>query len=241
MIDEHINRFIFNGKSSYDMGLIITETPHITSPERDVEFISVPGKDGDVINDNGKFNNISVTYPVNLISDERPLDLMAKKIKAWLQSEVGYFILTDTYDPLYYRKAAYTAALDIEDKVKKIGISAVTFNCKPFKYRKDGDNEIEITAPTTLYNPEAWKSQPYIKIYGSGAVTLQINNNSFYISAINEYIEIDSELQSAFKAATLQNSKISFSTFPSFGAGANSVSWVGNVSKIIIKARWCSI
>ena len=99
MINEHINRFIFNGKSSYDMGLIITETPHITSPERDVEFISVPGKDGDVINDNGKFKNVSVTYPVNLISDERPLDLMARKIKAWLQSEVGYFTLTDTYDP----------------------------------------------------------------------------------------------------------------------------------------------
>lgn len=241
MIRENTNRFIFRNVSSADMGLIITETPHITSPERDVEFISVPGKDGDVINDNGKFKNVSVTYPVNLISDERPLDLMARKIKAWLQSEVGYFTLTDTYDPLYYRKAAYVAALDIEDKVKKIGISSITFNCKPFKYRKDGDRETVITQPTTLYNPEAWKSQPCIRIYGTGAVTLQINNNSFFISDIDEYIEIDSELQSAFKAATLQNNKISFSTFPSFGAGANSVSWVGDVSKIIIKTRWCCI
>lgn len=241
MRSEKINQFKYKGISSADMGIIITQSPNIGSAERDEEYISVPGKSGDVINDNGRFKNITVSYDVNLLSDERPLDLMARKIKAWLQGETGYFKLTDTYDPNYYRMAAYSGSIDIEDKVHKIGITTLNFNCKPFKYRIDGENDIEITKATTLYNPEEWESLPYIKIIGSGAVTLHINNNSFYISSVDEYIEIDSELQSAYKGAVLQNSKINFATFPVLSEGANNIYWVGNVSKIIIKPRWCSI
>lgn len=241
MIPIHVNKFTYRGVSSADMGLIITGTPHIVSPERDVEFISVPGRSGDVIKDNRRFKNTPITYPVSLITDGEPIELMASKIKAWLQSEVGYFRLEDTYDPLYYRMAAYNGSLDIEDKARKIGITSISFNCKPFKYRHDGDRLTEIAQATTIKNPEAWESLPHITIYGSGAVTLLVNNRSFYISDINEYIEIDSELQSAFKGMTLQNDKINFSEFPSFKAGKNTLSWVGDVSKVIIKPRWCCI
>lgn len=235
---EKINRFTYKGISSADMGIIITRSPNITSAERDEELISVPGKSGDVIIDNGRFGNVNVSYEVNLLSDEIPLDLMARKIKAWLQGKAGYFKLTDTYDPNYYRMAAYSGSIDIEDKVRKIGITTLNFNCKPLKYRIDGENNIEITKKATLYNPEEWESFPYLKIMGDGAVTLYINNNSFYISAIDEYVELDSELQSAYKGNILQNSKINFANFPAFSVGANNISWVGNVSKIIIKARW---
>lgn len=241
MRSEKINQFKYKGISSADMGIIITQSPNIESAERDEEYISVPGKSGDVINDNGRFKNITVSYEAALLSDDRPLDLMARKIKAWLQGETGYFKLTDTYDPNYFRMAAYSGSIDIEDKIRKIGITTLNFNCKPFKYRIDGENDIEITKATTLYNPEEWESLPYIKIVGSGAVTLHINNNSFYISAIDDYIEINSELQSAYKSNTLQNSKINFATFPTLSAGTNNISWVGSVSKIIIKARWCCI
>ena len=241
MRNEKINQFKYKGISSADMGIIITKSPNIGSAERDEEYISVPGKSGDVINDNGRFKNITVSYEAALLSDDRPLDLMARKIKAWLQGETGYFKLTDTYDPNYFRMAAYSGSIDIEDKIRKIGITTLNFNCKPFKYRIDGENDIEITKATTLYNPEEWESLPYIKIVGSGAVTLHINNNSFYISAIDDYIEINSELQSAYKSNTLQNSKINFATFPTLSAGTNNISWVGSVSKIIIKARWCCI
>lgn len=241
MRSEKLNQFKYKGISSADMGIIITQSPNIGSAERDEEYISVPGKSGDVINDNGRFKNITVSYDVNLLSDERPLDLMARKIKAWLQGETGYFKLTDTYDPNYYRMAAYSGSIDIEDKMRKIGITTLNFNCKPFKYRIDGENDIEITKATTLYNPEEWESLPYIKIIGTGAVTLHINNNSFYISTIDDYIEINSELQSAYKGNTLQNSKINFATFPTLCPGTNNISWVGSVSKIIIKARWCCI
>ena len=241
MMSEEINKFKYKGISSADMGLIITQAPHITSPKRDEEFVGVPGRSGDVIVDNGRFENTTVSYDVAMLSDERPLELMARKIKAWLQGETGYFKLTDTYDPNYYRMAAYSGNIDIEDKVRKIGITTLNFNCKPFKYRTDGENSIVLTASATIYNPEEWQSLPYIKIVGTGAITLSVNNNSFYISSIDEYIEIDSELQSAYKGAVLQNSKINFATFPVLSEGTNNISWVGNVSKIIIKPRWCSI
>lgn len=241
MRNERINQFRFKGISSADMGIIITNPPKITGAERDEEFISVPGRSGDIICDNGRFGNTSITYETALLSDDRPLDLIAKKIKAWLQGQSGYYRLSDTYDPNYYRMAAYSGKIDIEDKMQKIGLTTLQFSCKPFKYRTDGENAFEITTASALYNPEEWESLPYIKIIGNGDITLSINNNSYGFTDVSEYIEIDSEIQNCCKGTALQNSKTSFISFPKLSPGRNEFAFTGNVSKIIVVPRWCTL
>lgn len=58
-----------------------------------------------------------------------------------------------------------------------------------------------------MYNAEFFPSSPYIKITGSGTVTLTINNASFTFSDIDEYIEIDSEAMNAYKGTVAKNNK----------------------------------
>lgn len=58
--------FTYNGRSSSDFGLHIEKKDVFSAPEYDAEFISIPGRSGDIINPNRRFANIKVTYTVFL-------------------------------------------------------------------------------------------------------------------------------------------------------------------------------
>lgn len=237
----NLNQFTYNGKRSYDdFELIITETPPFVFAERDIEKTSIPGRNGDLLSDNGRYKNVSKEYKMEALAESFPLPLLVQKIGAWLDTGANYCILTDTYDPNYFRYACCTGQISFTDKLLKLGAATLKFDCKPFKYSFEGQKEIRISAATRLWNPEDIASTPYIKIIGRGNVTLMIGNSSFAFTAIEDYIEIDGDLMAAFKATELQNNKISFIDFPKFAPGWNDISFIGNVSEIVIVPRWCS-
>ena len=242
MITENINQFYFAGKKSYDdMGLIITETPVFSCPIRDIEFTSVPGRSGDIISDNGRYKNIAASYKVAALADEFNIELMLRKIKAWLSASIGYHRLSDTYDPNYFRYATLDGKIDFTQKLRAIGTGTIKFNCKPFRYSAEGQQALTITHETTLYNPEEFESTPHIKIIGSGDITLYFNNTAFLITSVDGNIEIDGDIMAAYSGANLQNNKIHFTDFPKLSPGKNNISFVGSVSKIQITPRWCAL
>ena len=228
-----MNSFTFNNISSSTHGLIISEKDIYSAPARDMEFVSVPGRNGDVLIDHGRFENINVAYTVGC----KDIKNKAKAIKSWL-CKSGYFRLTDSYQPDYFRMAAFASKLDISELINNVGQANLIFNCKPFMYSFAGQNKTTLTSSGTITNPESYDSQPYIKITGSGSVTLTINSKAYLINSISSYIELDSELMSAYKGSTLCNDKIGFTEFPVLKPGSNSVSWTGSVTKVEIVPRW---
>ena len=80
------------------------------------------------------------------------------------------------------------------------------------------------SASLSITNPTVFESRPDIKLYGSGAVMLNISSGSittsWTISAINEYIEIDSELMNCFKDTVLKNDTVKGAEFPVLKPGA---------------------
>lgn len=236
------SQFIYNNKRSYDdMCLIITETPPFVVAERDVTFTSIPGRSGDLIEDSGRYKNVTIPYTVAVLTDPFALPLLVKKIAAWLEAPGGYFVLSDTYDPNYFRYAKYSGNINIADILLKIGTANLNFNAKPFKYSFDGQKTIIIGTAGVIYNPEDFASVPYIKITGNGNITLSIGNASFAFKNVDGYIEVDGEIMAAYKGTELQNDKILFSGFPTLAPGANHITTVGNVSKIEIVPRWCAL
>ncbi len=228
-----MNSFTFNNISSATHGLIISEKDIYSAPARDTEFVSVPGRNGDVLIDHGRFENINVSYTVGC----KDIKNKAKSIKTWL-CKSGYFRLTDSYQPDYFRMAAFASKLDISELINNVGQANLIFNCKPFMYSFAGQNKTTLTSSGTITNPESYDSQPYIKITGSGSVTLTINSKAYLINGISSYIELDSELMSAYKGSTLCNNQIAFTEFPVLRSGSNTISWTGSVSKIEIVPRW---
>ena len=228
-----MEHFTFNGKSSEDFNLIISEKNIYSAPARDISYQSVPGRNGDVIIDNNRFENISISYTVGC----KDIKSNIKGIKEWL-CKSGYFKLTDSFEPEYFRLASFSSALDVTEVIKNVGNAKVSFNCKPFMYLTEGEETKSFTSSFVITNPESYDAEPYMKISGSGDVTLYINSKAYKINNISSYIEIDSELMAAYKGNVLCNNQIGFAEFPILSSGENSISWTGTVSKIEIKPRW---
>ena len=240
--------FTYNGRSSAEFGLHIEKKDVFSAPEYDAEFISIPGRSGDIINPNRRFANIKVTYTVFLArKNTGTLASVLRDIKGWLYSEPDrYHEITDSYDAEYFRYGVISGNLDIEDQLNKVGSFTVTFNCKPYKYSFTGQQTMAADDSTlTVTNPTAFESRPYIKLYGSGAVTLNISSpdstNLWTISAIDEYIEIDSEMMNCFKGTALKNDTVKGAEFPILKPGACTINCTGAVTRIEVIPRWCCL
>ena len=240
--------FTYNGRSSADFGLHIEKKDVFSAPEYDAEFISVPGRSGDIINPNRRFANIKVTYTVFLArKNTAALAAALRDIKDWLYSEPDrYHTLTDSYDTDYFRYGVISGNLDIEEQLNKVGSFTATFNCKPYKYSYAGQQTVAADDSTlTVTNPTAFESRPYIKLYGSGAVTLNVSSgdstSSWTISSVDEYIEIDSELMNCFKGTVLKNDTVTGDGFPALKSGVSTIACVGDVTRIEVIPSWCCL
>ena len=238
---EKLPFLMFKEHSSLEYGLLITEKGSYKGAQRDITYTSVPGRSGDLMTDNGRYKNVKIPYKLALLNTTAwDFDELARLIRGWLLAEQGYFPLWDSYDGKYYRLASYTNEVDIEQELRSVGKLSLSFNCKPFKYSFEGQRTVIMDAAGALYNAEQYESKPYIKVVGSGTITLTINNSAVTLSSVDEYIELDSEMLNAYKGSTAANSKMA-GDFPVLIPGENNISWVGNVTRLEIVPRWCCL
>lgn len=146
--------------SSLDYGIVISADNSFEAPKRDVEHVSVPGRNGDLIIDNGRWENIDVTYNDCLI--EADFQQKFGDFRSQLSRMRGYKRLEDSFDPDIYRLANISNI-----KLSKLGtryhsgIFDVTFNCKPQRFLKSG----EIAVQLMPWVPLTYRTQ-YIHLYG---------------------------------------------------------------------------
>lgn len=240
-----MNSFTYKEINSLDMGLVIESKKVHGAPERDVTMHQIPGRSGDLLQDNGRYANYQASYVCNILPwwarTQNDLPALCKGIKAWLLTGAGYHKLTDSYNPGYFRMGAYYSKLDIEETIQQVGKATITFDCKPFLYSDAGQVSISKTAAWTLQNPEALPSLPYIRMTASGNVTLQINNQSFVFQGVSSYIEIDSEAKTVRKGTVNQSAIMTTASFPELQPGSNAIAWTGSVSRVQIIPRWCTL
>jgi len=228
-----MNSFTFNGISSAEFGLYISEKKIYSIPARDVTFHSVPGRSGDVLIDNDRYENVIVSYTVGIKDIKKNI----RKIKSWL-CKPGYLKLTDTYQPTYFRYACFCSSVDVVEMLENVGTAQISFNCKPYMYLNSGQTTRTITSKATINNPTDFDSEPLLRIYGSGAVTLTINNKSYNFTQVSPYLSCDTELMNCSYGSILKNHVINFTEFPVFEPGENNISFTGTVTRIIITPRW---
>ena len=194
----------------------------------------MPGRDGDVILDHNRFKNVEVSYTVSFIGTKEK----AAALRQWLCARAVYGYLFDSYQPEYFRYAAFASKLKIDEMLRNVGKAELVFNCKPFRYSLSRHTRTTLTASGTITNPESFPALPYIKITGSGAVTLTIGAKAYSFTSVPTYLKIDSELMSCYKGSTLYNNRIGFTEFPVLQPGNNSISWTGSVTKVEIIPNW---
>ena len=161
---------------------------------------------------------------------------MSKKIRNITSLLLNAKKISFTDDKEVYYKVKAVSVSDIERTLRMLGSFSVTFTVDPFAYY-NLHSKITIASHSKIYNIGTYESEPYIKIFGAGNVTLNINNKELILKDINEYIEIDTELKETFKDNVSKNDK-KVGPYPNFLIGENAISWSGNITKIEIEPRW---
>lgn len=227
--------FTFNGKNSRDFGVWISGGGTFNAPARDAELVAVPGRNGDLYFDNGRYSNIELIYPAFIT---RNFSANVGGMRDYLASQIGYKRLEDTYHPDEFRIATYISALEVETTPRNLaGAFEIVFNCKPQRYLKSGELPVTYTANGTIHNPTLFSSRPLIRAYGTGTFT--INGVSVKINSANQYTDIDCEIMDAFKGSTNCNNNIVLTNgeFPTIAPGVNSITKSG-ITSLVITPRW---
>lgn len=181
----------FGGASSKDYGIYITGTGVYNAPERDVEMITIPGRNGDLVLDNGRFSNIEVTYHCGVFGDSQANFAEAvSEFRNLLCSRLGYMRLTDDYNLNEYRMAVYKNGLDVTADAVRAGEFDITFDCKPQRFLTSGETTITVTSGDEITNPTLFPASPMLMLDGVGDVnigdyTITVNDVPFGWIVVN--------------------------------------------------------
>lgn len=230
--------FTFDGKSSRDFEVWISGSGTFGAPERDVSVVSVPGRNGDLSIDNGRYKNIDIKYPAFIVEAFR---MNFDGFKAWLESKQGYKVLTDTYHPEYYRMARVKGGLAPSmGTLNRNGTFDIVFDCDPRRFLNTGKNVKAFTASGVMKNPTLFDALPLLRVYGTGTVT--IGSVAVKINTANEYTDIDCDMQEAYKGTANCNNNVTLSSgeFPKLSPGSNNI-YLSGVSKVEITPRYWTI
>lgn len=162
----------FDGENSGDYGIYITGAGTFNAPQRDVELVTIPGRNGSFALDHGRFENIEVTYPAGLYgSDETDFADKIAEARAWLCSKSGYVRLQDEYNPNEYRLAVYKSGLEVSPALLKAGEFNLVFECMPQRFLTSGETAQTIASSgDTLTNPTKFNARPMLEVNGYGKI-----------------------------------------------------------------------
>ena len=169
--------FIFDGIDSKGFGVYITGSGVYNAPERDIEVIEVPGRNGAYILDKGRFLNTTLTYHAGMFGTE-PGDFAEgiRKLRNALASRRGYCKLVDEYNPLEYRMAMYRGGLEVDPAaINGENMAAqfdIVFECKPQRFLIQGDEPVAVSSGGKLYNPTLFEARPLLKVNGYGTIAI---------------------------------------------------------------------
>lgn len=167
-------KIIFGDVDSSDYGIYISGEGVYNAPERVVEFVEVPGRNGAIAMDQGRYENINVTYPAMYLGkNQEEFREKLSDFRNAILSQKGYQRLEDSYHPEEYRMGVYASGLEVTKLFRKMrgGEFELTFNCKPQRWLIDGDYPIPVDSGDVLQNPTLFESSPLLEVEGYGTVS----------------------------------------------------------------------
>lgn len=228
------NYFTFNGIVSKDYGVHISGDSTFNAPVRDFEELIVPGMDGRLTQDNGRFDAIEHPYEAFIVDS---FDANIRDFRNLIMSVRGYARLQDTYHPDEFYLARYENGIEADvTQLLNAGSFDLVFMRDPRRFLLTGEEAQTFTADGTLTNPTNYATKPFIRAYGTGSFT--IGDTTITINyAANEYTDIDCQLMTAYYGDTSCNLYVEFSEDPKLNPGDNAITLTG-ITKLEITPKW---
>ena len=118
--------FTINNKTNKDFNFKVKSSNHLTKPKKKLEFISIPGRTGDLILDEGARENFNLVIEGYIDARESNLKTLCDSLDNWLNSTTGY--QTITFDDGTVLKAVLISEIDPNEIVKNFGELSLEFS-----------------------------------------------------------------------------------------------------------------
>lgn len=235
------NSLTFDGENSLDYGVYITGNAVYNAPERVVDMITIPGRNGALSLDQGRFENITVTYPAGTFgSSQSEFASAISDFRNALASRHNYVRIEDDYHTDEFRLGLYKSGLEVDPvSMNRAGEFDIVFDCKPQRFLKSGENVYTRTASGSINNPTLFEARPLLVVTGTGNLT--VNGVQIAISATPT--TIDCEAMEAYNGTKSRNSDIVLTPnkFPILKPGNNTITLGSGITKVEITPRWWRI
>ena len=231
-----IGSLYIDGVNSADFGVFVTEAGIYDAPQRIFQMYQVPGRSGDLVYDTGAYANIVIRYPCIIYES------FNERVKDWqnfVLSKKGYCRIVDSFKPEEYRLGVFSGEFSIKKSERTIGTFDMEFNCKPQRFWRSGDREINVVSGEVIFNPTSHDAKPIIDVYGYG--TLSVGSETITIAEYTgSHVIIDSEMQDCYSEGVNLNRYVTLNSkeFPVLKSGLNAITYSGNITRVVITPRW---
>lgn len=185
--------FSFNGHSSGDFGIFLTEEPTFITPERKSTVVKVPGRSGDIVVMEDAWENYEQEINIGFGSNDYNVQDDFYDIANWLNSAKGYARLEVDNEPDVFRLACAVNGAEVTNHLNRIGEATLTFNCRPerflkeFEDKKDANNRVcgnnnpvfDLSSSKMFNNTTKYPARPLIHIedqpssFAGGTIRIQ--------------------------------------------------------------------
>lgn len=218
---------VFNGCSSLDMNLRLTEYPVIPQLNEEYEEVKIDGRSGTLYIDKGTYENRQISCNFTLVSGNYNFDF--DKVDEWLHDINDDRFFIDRQDRCF--RVVKIIYGDTQKEFRSLGSFPVTFIVEPFRC----DPEETITTELSINNEGHFSIYPKITIKGSGDISIVTNGDVFQVKNVVNKAIIDSELMVCVDSdgVALKN----YGNYPELAKGKNVISTSGTITSITTTYR----
>lgn len=235
--------FIWNGRDSREMGVVITELPPIILPAERAEQVTIPGRSGTLTRTEGEAVYDGYIKTIQL-ANRRAVDM--REIAVWLRGE-GTLILSS--EPGFSYRARVIQEAQMSRMFRNTYQGAVSFAVQPLRAQVPVEADIagDTTGTTlTVYNPGDVTARPVIRVTGSGTVTLSTDRGSMEIEipdgATGFVLDTDAGVITDSALTMNLGEYVSFEDdgLAAFWLpkGSTTLTWDGTVTALTVTPRW---
>lgn len=170
--------FYIDGVDARSVGISLQRPVEFSKPVPVVKTEKIPGKNGNAFFDEGNYENRTATASCFSLDAENVLPNIREINKFLFSGGSRYRRLETSDDPDYFWMARVENGARTEQRMRHLAPFDISFDCKPQKFAKSGENAISVQNGSVVYNYYGFDALPIVRVRVRGTsenVTIREN------------------------------------------------------------------